>query len=53
MQIEAGVDIAEVETRQVRDAAESIPQRAAVNMQNSSRFVVVAAAFQVVAKDIV
>jgi hypothetical protein len=32
MQVEARVDIAEIESRQVRDSAEAIPQCAAVNM---------------------
>jgi hypothetical protein len=32
VQVEAGIDIAKIKTRQVGDATEPIPQSAAVNM---------------------
>ena len=50
MQVEAIIDITEVEAPQVRDAAQPISQRASMYVQGSSRSVVAVAAFQVVAQ---
>ena len=50
MQVEASIDITEVEAPQARDAAQPISQRASMHVQGSSRSVVAAAAFQVVAQ---
>jgi hypothetical protein len=50
VQVEPGIDIAYVVAGQLGDSAEPVAQGAAVNMQCRRGFVIVAAAFEVVAE---